>query len=353
MCHVYPCAIFRLRRANGLQIFLTRIIQGLGSLVILHGEVSSTLSDEWRSFESHPQPIKFEDNMPRRAHEAPLIGWQLRHFEIWYHRLSNFQPSPNCWKMLEDAIVLRLLFDLIVQESAAPPSRVPSSWIDKHLQNLARRDVNSTLTSELNLGWIYGLVCWAVKVWKKHIAYWCLLYIGMHWDVLMLIGKYSIVWTCSHMFAPCMQMHSNRDGQTWKALLKAWCSIDMTRTGQDQPGPATILRWWGKWCHLRAMVHEDQKCDLEGAGGNVCSSQEALKMRPVLQELTAFKKKSASACSHNSGRQLSSSFGYCNYLESLVGYDYDYNTVKTPAVKPCIIAWLYLLRSVGSKELAA
>jgi hypothetical protein len=40
-------------------------------------------------------------------------------------------------------------------------------------------------------------------------------------------------------------------------------------------------------------------------------------------------------------------------LESLVGYDYDYNTVKTPAVKPCIIAWLYLLRSVGSKELAA
>lgn len=107
--------------------------------------------------------------------------------------------------------------------------------------------------------------------------------------------------------------------------MKAWCSIDMTRTGQDQPGPATILRWWGKWCHLRAMVLEDQKCDLEGAGGNVCSSQEALKMRPVLQELTAFKKKSASACSHNSGRQLSSSFGYCNYLESLVGY--DYNTV--------------------------
>ena len=71
------------------------------------------------------------------------------------------------------------------------------------------------------------------------------------------------------------------------------------------------------------MVLEDQKCDLEGAGGNVCSSQEALKMRPVLQELTAFKKKSASACSHNSGRQLSSSFGYCNYLESLVGYDYN------------------------------
>ena len=185
----------------------------------------------WVSSTAHQVRRQHAETSPWGSTDRVATAHGILKFDI---RLSNFQPSPNCWKMLEDAIVLRLLFDLIVQESAAPPSRVPSSWIDKPLQNLARRDVNSTLTSELNLGWIYGLVCWAVQVWKKHIAYWCLLYIGMHWDVLGSIGKYSIVWTCSPMFAPCLQMHSDRDGQTWKAhesMMQHWHD-------QNRPGPA-------------------------------------------------------------------------------------------------------------------